>query len=553
MKPGMRTLLGWVLMGGGLVQALAAGPEAGWTAGSTAIGAAAGAASADATSTVAGAASTHATSATGGAAGAHATSAVGGAAGAHAAAAATAAAAAAATGGNASALPPAVAARLERELAAVVNDGQHPLSGLSVLAIRDGKISYQQQFGLRRIDTAGNGATAPVTPATLFRIASISKMMTTFGVMKLVEEGRLQLDADAGDYLGFPLRNPHSPDRPITLRHLLTHTSTLRDDAGYSWGTDTKLADVLLPGGAKYGSGKMWAGGQPGAYFTYCNLNWGVIGTIMERVTGERFDRLMKRLLLAPMGLSGGYNTSEFSPADVADTATLYRKRTTDTEIWNPAGPWIAQVDNFGVAPPAAPAGIGSYVVGTNGTLFSPTGGMRMSAAGMGKIMLMLINNGRHDGKQILQPSSIDLMFSEQWTDNGSNGDTLRGLYHSWGLGAQRFIGLPGGSGSGSGDVRGGNGAGAGRGNGANNNPSNNASNGLVAGAGFSAVGHLGEAYGLVSTFALDRAGRNGLVSLVGGFGSDPERDPGRYSALSRSEERILTALHRRAVLGIGD
>ena len=533
MKPGMRTRLGWALMGGGLVQALAAGPEAGWAAASAAAAAAAGTTSAEVSTAAVGAAA------------------------------------------SAAALPPALAGQLERELAAVVNDGQHPLSGLSVLAIRDGKVVYQQQFGLRRIDTVGNGATAPVTPATLFRIASISKMMTTFGVMKLVEEGRLRLDADVGDYLGFPLRNPHYPDRPITLRHLLSHTSTLRDDAGYSWGTDTTLADVLLPGGAKYGSGKMWAGGaggtagtsgtaagsgnagaggQPGAYFTYCNLNWGVIGTIMERVTGERFDRLMRRLLLAPMGLHGGYNPSEFSPADVADTATLYRKRTTDTEIWNPAGPWIAQVDNFGVAPPAAPAGIGTYVIGTNATLFSPTGGMRMSAAGMGKIMLMLINNGRHDGKQILQPSSIDLMFSEQWTDNGSNGDTLRGLYHSWGLGAQRFIGLPGRQG---GDDRGGAGgkdsAGAGHGSGDGSGSGGGRHNGLVAGGGFSAVGHLGEAYGLVSAFALDRAGRNGLVSLVGGFGSDPERDPGQYSALSRSEERILTALHRRAVLGQRD
>jgi CubicO group peptidase (beta-lactamase class C family) len=450
MKLGMRVLLGWALMGGGLMQAVAGGPAA---------------------------------------------------------------------------------AQLDRELAAVVNDAQHPLSGLSVLAIRGGKVAYQQQFGLRRIDTAGTGSTAPVTPATMFRIASISKMMTTFGLMKLVEEGKLALDADAGSYLGFPLRNPHFPDQAITLRHLLTHTSSLRDDAGYSWGADTALRDVLLPGGSKYGSGAMWAqqapapGGNaaPGAYFTYCNLNWGVIGTIMERASGERFDRLMKRLLLAPMGLRGGYNTAEFSPAEVADTATLYRKRTTDTEVWNPAGPWIAQVDNFGVAAPAAPPGLGGYAVGSNATLFSPTGGLRISAPDMGKIMLMLINQGRHEGKQILKPDTIRLMFSEQWTNNGKNGDTLRGLYHSWGLGAQRFPDVPG------------------------------SGNRLVQGGGFSAVGHLGEAYGLVSTFAVDLEGRNGLVSLIGGFGTDPESYPGRYSALVRSEELILTALYRRAVLGKTD
>ncbi|WP_374585750.1 serine hydrolase domain-containing protein [Pseudoduganella sp.] len=412
----------------------------------------------------------------------------------------------------------AAASKLDAELAAIVDDPQRPLSGLSVLAVRDGAVAYQQQFGLRRLDTAGSGMTAPVTPHTMFRIASISKMVTTLGLMKLVEEGKLSLDADAGSYLGFALRNPHYPARPITLRHLLSHTSTLRDDAGYSWGAATLLREVLVPGG------KMWArDGEPGAYFTYSNLNWGVIGTIMERVTGERFDRLMKRLLLAPMGLKGGYNPSEFSQQEVADTATLYRRRTRDTEIWDSQGPWIAQVDDFGVAAPLAPPGLDRYVVGNNGTLFSPTGGVRLSAADLGKLMLMLLNDGRHEGKQILQPHSLAAMFSEQWRFNGSNGDTLKGLYHSWGLGIQRFA-----------DVRGNMG-------------------GMPADGRFHAVGHLGEAYGLVSTFALDLQKKHGIVSLIGGFASDPDADPGQYSAHTRAEEKILDALYQRAILGRAD
>jgi len=410
---------------------------------------------------------------------------------------------------------------LDRELAAIVNDAQRPLSGLSVLAIRDGKVAYHQQFGLRRLDTAGNGTTAPVTPATMFRIASISKMMTTFGAMKLVDEGKLTLDEDIGNVLGFPVRNPAYPGRVITLRHLLSHTSTLRDDAGYFWGADTALRDVLEPGGKRFGKGSMWAKeGAPGEYFTYCNLNWGVIGTLMERASGERFDRLMKRLLLQPMGLHGGYNPAEFTAQEVSDTATLYRRRTRDTEIWDPKGPWIAQVDDFGVSAPLAPPGIENYVIGTNGTLFSPTGGMRISAGDMGKIMLMLINNGRYEGRQILKPESLQAMFTEQWRYNGKNGDTLKGLYHSWGLGTQRFDDEPG------------------RGN------------RLVQGGGFGAVGHLGEAYGLISTFVVDLQKKNGLVSLIGGFASDPDAYPGQYSAHTRTEELILDALYKRAVLG---
>lgn len=424
-----------------------------------------------------------------------------------------------------SAAPPAAATTVLRgELSAMLADQQHPLASLSVLALRAGQPVFAWQGGQRRIDTAGNGPGQPATAATLYRIASISKMMTTIGVLRLREQGKLDLDRDVGDYLGYRLRNPHFPDQPVTLRSLLSHTSSLRDEAGYSWGADTAIAEVLTPGARLYGEGRMWAStAGPGAFFTYSNLNWGVIGTIMERVSGERFDLLMRRLLLQPLGLHGGYNPSAFTAEDVANTATLYRRRTTDTEIWNTAGPWIAQVDDFSQRPPAAPAGLASYVIGSNGTLFSPTGGLRISAADMGKVMQMLLNQGRHGDLQVLQPASVALMFSEQWRYNGGNGDTERGLFLSWGLGTQRFSEI------------------AGQGN------------GLVPGGGFNGVGHLGEAYGLLSSFVLDPASGNGMVVLMGGVGADPEQYPGQYSALSRYEERPLAALYRRAILGRSD
>src|SRR5947209_18657054 len=61
------------------------------------------------------------------------------------------------------------------------------------------------------------------------RVASVSKMVTAIGVMKLVDEGRLNLDRDVSDYLGWRLRNPSFPDRPITLAMLLAHTSSVRE------------------------------------------------------------------------------------------------------------------------------------------------------------------------------------------------------------------------------------------------------------------------------------------------------------------------------------
>ena len=242
---------------------------------------------------------------------------------------------------------PAFAAVLDRELAAIAGDAKRPLASLSVLAIRGGQVVYHRQFGRRFIDIDGLGRDKPATEATLYRIASISKLVTTLGVVKLVEGGKLALDADIGDYLGYRVRNPHFPETPITLRMLLTHTSSLRDDAGYAWVAGRELKDFLTPGGAWHGSGAMWSDKKPGEYFSYANLPWGVVGTVMEKATGERFDRLMKRLILDPIGMLGGFTPAELPPERIANIATLYRKATAgDIQAWDPSGPWIAQVDD---------------------------------------------------------------------------------------------------------------------------------------------------------------------------------------------------------------
>jgi len=408
--------------------------------------------------------------------------------------------------------------KLDREtdaaLAAIAADPACQLASLSVLAIRHGRPVYQAQFGMRSLEQQ-----LPADANTLYRIASISKLMTTLGLLRLVEAGKLDLDADVSRYLGFQLRNPHFPDDVISLRLLLSHRSSLRDDGGYSWPLSTSLASVLVPGAKG-----MWAKGEamrPGAYFTYCNLGWGVIGTAMEGASGERFDLLMRRLLLDPLGIAGGYNVAALPPAVLANVATLYRKRTVDTEIWDANGPWIPQVDEVYTKPPQPPAGIDSYVPGTNATPFSPTGGLRIAAAGMGVIMQMLMQDGVHHGTRLLQAATLNTMFARQWTfdptanQGQGNGDTDRGLFMAWGLGNEQFPDAPGSR--------------------------------LIETGGFPAVGHLGEAYGLRSMFLFDRASKTGFVVLMGGSSSDPEAQKGKFTALARFEERILAALWERS------
>jgi CubicO group peptidase (beta-lactamase class C family) len=409
---------------------------------------------------------------------------------------------------------------LDRELQAIASDAGCPLASLSVLAIRDGRVVYERAFGRRHIDSADSAGDKPATPRTLYRIASISKLVTTLGVLKLAEEGRVSLDEDIGTYLGYRLRNPHFPAVPLTLRMLLTHTSSLRDDAGYFW-FDGTLRDRM-------GTPAMWSRDHaPGTYFSYANLPWGVAGTVMERVTGERFDRLMKRLVLDPLGMRGGYNPADFEPATLADLATLYRKATAgDEQVWNPSGPWVPQTDDYSATPPVSRAR-GDYAVGSNGTLFGPQGGVRASAGDLGRVMRMLMNGGEIDGRRVLKRESVDLMLSRQWQRGAGNGEadygSHRGRFNAWGLGNQQFTDA---SGPDFGDR-------------------------LVEDALFPAAGHLGDAYGLMATLAFDRAAGSGFVFLVGGTGCDPETQRGRYSAAARFEERIATALHKRALRGI--
>lgn len=417
-------------------------------------------------------------------------------------------------------------APLDAELAAVVSNPSHPLASLSVLAIRDGRIVYQRQFGQRFIDPVRPANNRPADQDTLYRVASISKLVTALGVMKLVEDGKLSLDADVSALLGYELRNPRFPDRPISLRMLLSHTSSLRDAAGYSWDARHSLREVLLPGGLLHGAGAMWASSAPpGSEFSYCNLNSGVIAALMEKATGERFDRLMKRLILDPMGLHGGFHPADFSAADLRNLATLYRKRSDidGKEIWNSAGPWIAQVDDYSRDAPVPRAGP-EYLLGSNGTLMSPQGGLRVSAADLGKIMLMLMNQGKHDGRRILKAEILTTMFAEYWRHDGrrNSADNYQGLFHAWGLGNQHFLDI---SAAGRGDR-------------------------LVDGGGFTGVGHLGDAWGLTAAFVLDPARRNGFIYLIGGPGTDPATYPGLYSSRYRYEELIMTALYRRAILG---
>ncbi len=226
--------------------------------------------------------------------------------------------------------------------------------------------------------------------------------------MQLVEKNQLSLNTDISSILGFQVRNPNFPNDPITVEMLLTHTSSLSDNAGYS------TIDVLNPNSSSY-SPSLYLNKKPGTYFTYCNLAYSTLGCIVEKVTNKRFDIYVKENILEPLEMNASYNIDDFTQTDFENIAVLYRYQNSQ---------WVPQKDNYnGVK--SQPQNLSNYILGKDAFIFSPTGGLRTSAMDLAKFMIAHMNGGVYKGKRILQENSVHQMHSVKWSYNGSNGDGL--------------------------------------------------------------------------------------------------------------------------------
>lgn len=401
-----------------------------------------------------------------------------------------------------------------------------PLSGLQLSLMRAGGTGESLALGMAQ---QGADGPVPLSRAHKVRVASISKLAVAVGVLRLVERDLLDLDADVSQALGWPLRNPAYPDSPITARQLLSHTSSLRDGSAYFIAAGAgELRDFFTPGSEFWDNGAHFAatpGQAPGDYFEYTNLNFGVLATLIEQRSGQRFDQYMAEQVLAPLGLDPA---ARFDPCAVPDSlrAAGFRKRAArDDAPWEPQGPWVAQVDD-NARPPrcvyglegmeAAEAFLAQYPLGSNATLFSPQGGLRASADDLLRILQMLAGGGSLDGRRLLTEASVAAMLAPQWTLNaersngrsageGEPGSASENLMQSYGLSVHRIRPAAWG----------------------------------FADAPALLLGHLGEAYGVLSMALYDPHGSDGIAAIITGTADDPGRAPG-HSPLYRVEEELL-------------
>jgi CubicO group peptidase (beta-lactamase class C family) len=313
--------------------------------------------------------------------------------------------------------------RLERLHAGIqrfVDEGKH--AGAVSLVARNGRIVDWRAYGKRDLE-----AGLPMEKDTICRIYSMSKIVTSVAVLSLLEEARFRLDDPIGDYLpelarmkvltGGTVEKPLLADAkvPITIRHLLTHTSGLTYDFGD--GTIDKIFREVKPfEAASMGEflqrvSRLPLAHEPGERFTY-GVSTDVLGALVEKVSGRSLAEFMEERIFRPLGMKDtGFGVPE---AKRGRLAKVYEK--------SPDGglrpvKWLLERE-----PVLLPK-----LLSGGGGLFSTTGDYL-------RFMQMLLNGGELDGARVLSPKTVELMMANHLTfasrpfrDNPSEGFGLGG------------------------------------------------------------------------------------------------------------------------------
>ena len=161
----------------------------------------------------------------------------------------------------------------DEAIKAIIDEFQ--IVGLAAAVVKDGEIIYNKSFGYKNLESG-----TPLANGDIVRIASVSKSFTATALMQFVDKGVISLDDDVSDLIGFKVRNPHYPDIPITLKMILSHTSSIMDKED-----DYFTLDNINPG--KNGDcADSYYSYAPGEQYNYSNMAINLAGAILEKLSG---------------------------------------------------------------------------------------------------------------------------------------------------------------------------------------------------------------------------------------------------------------------------
>ncbi len=267
------------------------------------------------------------------------------------------------------------------------------IAGASVLVMKDGEVLLQKGYGYA--DLKSKRAVDPAT--TIFRLASISKLFTWVSVMQLVEQGRLDLDADVNRYLDFEIHPAF--DRPVTLRNLMTHTGGFEEVINNIILTDAKRAPSLRDDLIDNQPKRLF---PPGKVPAYSNYGVGLASYIVQRTSGEPFEQYVQEHIFAPLKMTHSTFYQPVPKGMEKLPSDGYRGDTTKPavgfEIFNPVG----------------------------------AGGLSSTAADMGRFGQALLHGGALEGVQILKAETLAQMWTPQFQASPQLPPICMGFYQDW-------------------------------------------------------------------------------------------------------------------------
>jgi len=264
------------------------------------------------------------------------------------------------------------------------------IAGAVVVVVKDGQVLTEKGYGFADVKSR-----RPVDPkATLFRPGSVSKLYTWTAVMQLVEQGKLDLDADINRYLDFKI--PPREGQPITLRNIMTHTPGFAEKVKHLFPTTPERIqslDVFL---------KNWTPHRiypPGETPAYSNYGAGLAGYIVQRVSGEPYEQYVDRHIFQPLGMTHSSFVQPLPKALMPGMASAYMLAS------QPARP-------YELVQPA------------------PAGSLASTGDDMARFMIAHLNKGQFGAARILRPETIAQMYTPQTKHVPPLNGMALGFYH---------------------------------------------------------------------------------------------------------------------------
>lgn len=282
--------------------------------------------------------------------------------------------------------------------------------GGGVVIARDGKILYGYDYGYR------NGTRSqPATLDTCFQSASVTKMVSAIGLLQLLEDYDIPLDTPVKDIVGFPVVNPAFPEADITIRQVLSHTSSFVQNQHLTPDWES------LPVENSYFSAEH----APGTVYAYSNMNGGLIGAMIEAISGKSVNTYMQKHIFVPLKINAAYHAGLLP--DRVNISSKMRKDGTSYCSAEKELKSIGQYDDSCLPREHTDITSGSLWISPNGLI---------------RIVMMLENGGELDGVRILTEETVRVMMQDQSTIEGSS---VAGS-GPYGLCLARIEGMPGGT-----------------------------------------------------------------------------------------------------------